>query len=417
MPATGFQLGLGCDCCEADCKYSLCIRTFDRCDIRFPGNPPYVRCTVTFDGPGGAHHEIDTGGGGFKPTLACLADPAEGEWTITATPHESNPDFKPKTVTVTVVECESQTVRLELCPSKKEILVFVAGCRPPEDCGPITVELSGPGVISALDPDPFGPPTPTGSPSADYWDYHPTPGAVRFVVDLSDVDMDGDCGGGLSWTATATPPAGTGLAPASASTPDGTDACFESWISITFDEPEGTACCNGIAYPAEFEVSDDWGTATLVHGTPSNILATWIEGSPPLATVAPWIGTMTFTCEDGCEDVPCYDYSFGVFSSPIEVTVTIAATCPGGKVYKLFEIRPGCNTGRACLHSLTPMSGNPVAMCRMESSFVDPDPCSAAILASGSWTMATLNGGCLGTAPGFADTPCVGGEWTLSGGD
>jgi hypothetical protein len=392
-----FKFALGCGCgCAPPCNYSLCVETVDRCRELFvegglPLPPSYVATTVTFDGPNAEHHEITTGGGGTVRSVACISNPAAGLWTVTA---EAD-GWQTATGTVTVVECVNSLVRLQLCPFSASVTVLVTGCMPPASCGPLTITLTGPGVITPA--------------SVNYWDVWLSGGAV-FDIDLDGVTLDGDCTATLDWTATVTPPEDSGIAAASATI---TGSACAAGATIDLAPPSGSVCCNGVAIPDSLDFSDDWGTATLTYGAECNITAYWLPGSPLLSSVAPWIGTMTFTCEDGCDDsVPCYGEP-GLISGSRSVTVTVASSCPNGagKVYKLFDVRRDCD-GVPCLHSVTPMGGNPAYLCRAEGTN-NSDPCSSDVLSSGSWAAPFL--GCSTPSGRTSSLPCVGGNWTITG--
>jgi hypothetical protein len=393
-------------CCDIDCETYLCVRTMDRCTelLREDGSnirTRYVASTVTFDGPDDEHHVIETGGGGRAVAQACVGDLAPGEWTVTV---EAD-GFKTQTADVTVVECESLVVRVQLCPEKVVVWVRLTGCVPPASCGAIMVELTGPGVIT-----PSGPVDLRGSDT--YLDAA-ADNERRFEVDLSAVDVDADCTVPLTWSATITPPEGLGLSPVSGDSPGATDGCAEHLVALEFATPEGKVCCGGILRPETLEFSDDWGSCTLTHGAECNIEADWVQAGYPLRMFAPWVGHYSFTCSKGCSDDPCYGGD-GNFTGELAVTVTIAAECPGGKIYKIFDVCSGCD-GDAGIRSKLPTQSNTFLQCRLVGSTASVDDCDDAVLASGSWSRPSQALPCMGSMPGFTGTPCVFGGWTLTG--
>ncbi len=386
-----FRLGLGCDCCPPPCWYSLCVRVVDRCYQRF-GQLWYVNATVTLDGPGGAHHEFTTGGGGYSPAVACLSQPADGNWTITV---EAD-GYKSKSQTVSITECENQTITVALCATEITILVRVFGCVPQEKCGPLMVSLSGPGTI-------------TPSTAVDAWDVAAVPIVpleVPFTVDLSGVDLDDDCAAPTGWTATVTPPSGTGIPATTASTLNG-DHCFGAMLNVELEPPDGYVCCGGVARSATLDFSDDWGSCTLTHGAACDLVADWLPGNPLVKANFPWIGSYSFTCDNACLEIPCYG-GFGSFSGSAAVTVTIAANC--SQIVKLYTACVNCE-GKQSLRSLPPVSYGVSSFCRLDGSFASSD-CDGTLMASGAWSVPFQQYGCMGA---MIENLCVLGNWTLSG--
>lgn len=115
-----FRVGAGCaasggNCaCSGDgCDYDLCVTATLACPT---GSPETV--TFEFVGPEPSDNTYNVASAGSPRTATkCVNRPAAGAWTVIA----SAPGYQSRTLNLTVVECESQTVNVTLSPAGKSI--------------------------------------------------------------------------------------------------------------------------------------------------------------------------------------------------------------------------------------------------------------------------------------------------------